>query len=409
MNKVFKNKYMLVGLLLILIIGVSGTYALWRWTNTEDETEVSMVVTAPEVIYLDDQTISPSSFQPVYTKEEGIRKRVRVRLTRAALNEVTITFKLKLDIFPIELKHETFKWELRKNDVLVSSGNFESNNEGDEVVLNSMPQIVTTTEDNYDLYIWIDGNYPNPASMSNKNFKFTLTGYGTNAVVRSIEVPSSCFTYTEGATITITDYKCFPGNTYSLPAITDVMIPAKINGKNVTIIGVSAFSNKQLTSVIIPNTVIEIKSEAFAFNTLTNISIPTSVTNIEHRAFKRNDLLEEQAYIYKRNSDGSIDYTKIVDYGGTNKNIVIPAGVEVIGNYAFEGLSIESVLIPEVVTTIGDTAFHINKLTSLILPTTLTSVGARAFNFENIVNGVSGYNFASGTVDNVYGNVYITN
>ena len=58
------------------------------------------------------------------------------------------------------------------------------------------------------------------------------------------------------------------------------------------------------------------------------------------------------------------------------------------------------------VTSIGSYAFRKDgasnpNLTSIINPS------GRTFNFGNIINGVSGYNFVSGTVDNVYGNVNV--
>jgi hypothetical protein len=65
----------------------------------------------------------------------------------------------------------------------------------------------------------------------------------------------------------------------------DVVIPAKIKGKPVTSIGESAFNNKELTSVTIPDGITSIGNSAFASNQLTSVTIPDGVTSIGDSAF----------------------------------------------------------------------------------------------------------------------------
>jgi len=88
------------------------------------------------------------------------------------------------------------------------------------------------------------------------------------------------FSYTDdGTAITITDY---PDS-----ATGAVVIPATINGKPVTRIGVYAFSGcTEVTSVTIPGTITSIGDHAFAYcGGLTDITIPDSVTAIGVSAF----------------------------------------------------------------------------------------------------------------------------
>jgi hypothetical protein len=58
-----------------------------------------------------------------------------------------------------------------------------------------------------------------------------------------------------------------------------VKIPAKIDGKQVTTIGQSAFTENQLTSVTIPNSVTTIWSGAFEGNQLTSVTIGANVNS----------------------------------------------------------------------------------------------------------------------------------
>lgn len=71
----------------------------------------------------------------------------------------------------------------------------------------------------------------------------------------------------------------------------NVIIPPKINGRPVTVIGESAFYEKGLTSVTIPDSVTFIGYMAFAFNQLSIVHIPNSVTTIGGNAFSNNRLM----------------------------------------------------------------------------------------------------------------------
>lgn len=62
------------------------------------------------------------------------------------------------------------------------------------------------------------------------------------------------------------------------------------------------------------------------------------------------------------------------------KSFVIPAGVKNIGDYAFQGNSLENVIIPNTVTHIGKNAFAWSGLKSVTLPASLTYLGKSAFN-----------------------------
>jgi len=61
--------------------------------------------------------------------------------------------------------------------------------------------------------------------------------------------------------------------------------------------------------------------------------------------------------------------------------VIVPAGVETIGDYAFWGCSaLTSLTLPDTLTTIRDRAFYgCRALTALTLPDTLTTIRDCAF------------------------------
>ena len=142
------------------------------------------------------------------------------------------------------------------------------------------------------------------------------------------------------------------------------------------------------------------------------LSIASSVTEIGYAAFLKNELKDEDAFIYNRNKDGSIDYSSLNSYGGAKReNVIIPSevnGVKLtnIGLYAFAEIGLKSVVlpdslisidgaafeddlltnitIPDSVTTIGEKVFYNNSLNSIIIPNSVNSIGSEAFRYNNL-------------------------
>lgn len=186
-------------------------------------------------------------------------------------------------------------------------------------------------------------------------------------------------------------------------------------------IGSYAFANNNICSVNIPSSVTSIGGWAFANNCLTDVDLPPGV-GITGGTFSGNDISDNSAFIYKKNADGSPDYSSIVSYAGNKvDNLVIPSvknGVELkriegnafsgvglkgkliipstvtyIGGDAFAFNSIEEVVFPDGLKTIETGAFRSNKLTSINIPDSVTTLGNYAFN-TNEVNGQAGIIYA---------------
>jgi hypothetical protein len=114
----------------------------------------------------------------------------------------------------------------------------------------------------------------------------------------------------------------------------NLAIPAKINDRSVTRIGLYAFSDDQLKSVTIPSSIVEVDHYAFSRNQLTNLTLPESVENIGYAAFSQNQL--------------------------TNLNL--PSSLHSISGQAFKGNLLTNVTIPASVTSIDNNAFADNQL-----------------------------------------------
>lgn len=153
----------------------------------------------------------------------------------------------------------------------------------------------------------------------------------------------------------------------------------------VTSIGSSAFSERQLTSIVIPNSVITIGEGAFTSNKLTSIVIPSSVTTIDdYNPFYKNPFesicVDSNNPIYNsRDNSNAIIETSSNKLIQGSKNTVIPNSVTAIGDYAFDSLGITNITIPNSVTIIGNWAFEFNQLTNVKIPDTITSIGNGAF------------------------------
>lgn len=135
----------------------------------------------------------------------------------------------------------------------------------------------------------------------------------------------------------------------------EVVIPSTTNGWPVRVIGYSAFQdNANLTSVSIPNTVVDIRDSAFfGCSSLATLTIPASVTNLGFQVFTESGL----------------------------KNMVIPGSVVNVGVSAFLNcFNLTNVTLSNGVALLGYDAFYgCSNLTTVSIPASCTNVQDEAF------------------------------
>ncbi|MDE6373471.1 MAG: leucine-rich repeat protein, partial [Clostridia bacterium] len=137
---------------------------------------------------------------------------------------------------------------------------------------------------------------------------------------------------------------------------TDIVIASEYEGKPVTFISSGAFNgNKNITSVIIPDSVTTIQSKAFYMcSNLTSVTIGSGVTEIEEKAFTRCSKLE--SLIMTGNEETVIGQEAF--YYCESLISVIISNVKSIGIVAFSGCTgLTHITIGNGLTSLGTNAF----------------------------------------------------
>ena len=317
----------------------------------------------------------PLDYYIYLTEEESslTRDQIKFYLTKVENNSET-------QVLEPTLGSNLKSYGTNENDLFLYKASFDFTEENN------------TFSDTYRLRGWIshDAKIEVDPDINSSNGTQDITvealSYKFKVNVSTTSMDSYCYGFDKN-TGTITNYYCYPGNSYGYESVSDVEIPSNIDGVRVVTIGYQAFQRKNITSIIIPETVRKIEQFAFAYNsTLTHIEIPKSVTVISTEIVNGASLPDDEAFIYARNPDGSEDKTNLICYGGANKNPVIPEGVMTIGYRAFWNNKLLSVEIPNTVTTIEGGAFLANNLTHVDIPDSVINLSGGAFNDNKLVD-----------------------
>lgn len=164
--------------------------------------------------------------------------------------------------------------------------------------------------------------------------------FDTKSVELAEATASTCFeTYEDTTMFAITGYDTRCG--------TDVIIPNKIDGKVVTVIGNNAFASKGLTSVNFYNMtgLKSIANYSFYNNKLTKVDLSylTTLTEIDNYSFNKNSISE-------------LDLNNM-------------SNLTLLGNYTFDTNQIKFLSLTDLplLKTIGSNTFSVNKIETLTI------------------------------------------
>ena len=114
------NKKFIIGVILLLILMLGGTYAYYKWTSSNNM-DFEVEIKGGTVVFEGGKDIN-GELIPTSKKEEGIIKDITVK---GNTEGATINLYMDLTTMSDNLKEESFKYEVYYNDnALVSSGNF---------------------------------------------------------------------------------------------------------------------------------------------------------------------------------------------------------------------------------------------------------------------------------------------
>ena len=206
-----------------------------------------------------------------------------------------------------------------------------------------------------------------------KNMKQTKTYVLMMALFMTISI-GSAYAQNSEADFKVTLTKDLTGvviNEY-IGKATTVRFPATIQGMPVR--EINGFSEKHITSVVIPDSVTSIGHYAFSDSAaLTSVTIPNSVTSIGDGAFQNCTALKSIIL-----PEG---LTSIAAFSNCTAliSVTIPKSVTSIGGFG-GCTALKSIILPEGLTSIDDLTFRdCTALTSIVIPKSVTSIGGGAF------------------------------
>ena len=189
MDKYKKFMYIGIFILLISLVSSAGTYAWFTWISPSNTSVTLSIGNLADVTFTSGPDINITNLAPVYNYTDGVSTTFTVRNTNST---DSLLYKVKLEITSIanELKDESFKYTLVKDNKVVKTGNLKDAVNGNTLILNtssldkgstSSPKIST-----FKLYFWIDGNMENNSNMMNKSLVGKIdVGVETNVITNT--------------------------------------------------------------------------------------------------------------------------------------------------------------------------------------------------------------------------------
>ena len=278
-KEIMSKRYIQIGILIVLIslVGLMGTYAWFTWKSSSNTNVTLSIGNLADVTFTSGPDINISNLAPVYNYTDGVSTTFTVRNTNST---DSLLYKVKLEITSIanELKDESFKYTLLKDNKVVKTGNLKDAINGNTLILNtssldkgstSSPKIST-----FKLYFWIDGNIENNFNMMNKSLVGKIdVGVETNVITNTESNISSTskFLNTEVPRQNITTLKVV--DNLDIPEGATVVDVSKNNDNTIKMWYNEADANGNYDITIGSNNTIYANPSSFElFSNLTNVT-----------------------------------------------------------------------------------------------------------------------------------------
>ena len=168
-KEIMSKRYIQIGILIVLIslVGLASTYAWFTWKSSSNTNVTLSIGNLADVTFTSGPDINISNLAPVYNYTDGVSTTFVMKNNSTTNN---LNYEIKLDVTSIsnELKSESFKYTLLKDNKVVQTGNLKNAVNGKTLILNT-GLLAKGSTSNYKLYFWIDGNIENSSSMMNKS------------------------------------------------------------------------------------------------------------------------------------------------------------------------------------------------------------------------------------------------
>ena len=189
MDKYKKFMYIGIFILLISLVSSAGTYAWFTWISPSNTSVTLSIGNLADVTFTSGPDINISNLAPVYNYTDGVSTTFTVRNTNST---DSLLYKVKLEITSIanELKDESFKYTLLKDNKVIKTGNLKDAVNGNPLILNTSSLDKGSTSSpktsTFKLYFWLDGNMENNSNMMNKSLVGKIdVGVETNVLTNT--------------------------------------------------------------------------------------------------------------------------------------------------------------------------------------------------------------------------------
>lgn len=176
-NKKKKISIIITSVIMVALLAISITYALFsaRSTSTEQSVQAGTV----RVVYTDNlDSVTINNIAPIYDSDimtDANKFSFNVENTGATTAYVDIS--LTNIVMDTELSNLEFKWALYSGSDEVSNGNFR-NVSNNEQLLTKNIELAPSQDKYYQLYIWISESDLDQSNLMNKSFSAKITVMG---------------------------------------------------------------------------------------------------------------------------------------------------------------------------------------------------------------------------------------